>query len=395
MTPEYMKAAVMPSVVGDVQPQYPESAKAHGFAGEIVLRMWLKRLTGGAGRLQFGKSGSGLEGFVRSGKEPVMRRMVLSVLAAIALTQAAGTMSLRQKTMPVTALPPETPIQSSPVRVPGAADHMPASCIPYAVCRELSPSLSAGETLAYDDGTLRTWWTSDRDSLGAAVRFTPRMYPCDVIGALAVVRYDVQQNIYLRVYDDDGDSGKPKTVLYNQLRTDIPHAVDSSYRNYELTSPVTIAGGDFYICFFQKHVWDMIFASDAHFDSVSRQLWYFPDLGWRTPWGMDAADHLIRAKVRYSTGVTEELGCGRASELRIGPNPCRGMLRIYSPPTTDHQPRSIRIRDAAGRLVKRLELGACAWADVDLRGVPDGLYFLGFDPGTFGQTQKLVVQRQR
>ena len=79
--------------------------------------------------------------------------------------------------------------------------------------------------IAYDDGTHKTWWCSDKDSFGAAVRFTPAAYPCYVVGARAEVGYDIGQEVYLRVFDDDGAGGLPGAALYEQQRLDIPQGV--------------------------------------------------------------------------------------------------------------------------------------------------------------------------
>lgn len=81
---------------------------------------------------------------------------------------------------------------------------------------------TAQETIAYDDGTHRTWWSSDRDSFGAAVKFTPREYPCQIVGTRAEINYDDGTQIYMRIYDDDGPSGLPGTVLYNERGSIFP-----------------------------------------------------------------------------------------------------------------------------------------------------------------------------
>ena len=162
--------------------------------------------------------------------------------------------------------------------------------------------------IAYDTGNRLTWWCSDRDSFGAGVRFTPSEYPCEVIGARAEINYDDGQEIYLRVWDDDSTGGLPGTILYNEQRLDIPPIRTPGFRDYDLTETIRIDSGDFYIVFWQKDVWDMQFSSDENLDSVSRQWWWFPDQGWVTPYGGNPGDHLIRARVRYGSGICEELG---------------------------------------------------------------------------------------
>ena len=249
---------------------------------------------------------------------------------------------------------------------------------------------TAQETIAYDDGTHRTWWTSDRDSFGAAVKFTPREYPCQIVGTRAEINYDDGTQIYLRIYDDDGPTGLPGMVMYNERRTDIPHSQQTGFKDYDLTSPVTITNGDFYICFFQKNVWDMVFGSDQALDSVSRQFWYFPDLGWRTPYGMDAADHLIRAKVNYGVGV-EEIQYDRVSEFKISPNPCYGKLQVRLPSDLKSA-QHLEFFDVSGQKVKEMPI-SCSPLLVDLSKLPTGLYFVKLRSKNLDCTQKLVVQR--
>jgi hypothetical protein len=251
--------------------------------------------------------------------------------------------------------------------------------------------------IAYDDGIHRTWWCSDRDSFGAAVKFTPSAYPCQVVGTKAEVGYDDGQQVYLRVFDDNGSGGLPGTVLYEQQRLDIPHGQNVGFRDYDLTSPITIDSGDFYICFWQKNIWDLLFGTDTHFDSIPRQWWFFPDWGWVTPMGMDAADHLIRAKVLYSSGVEEELTGLPIGDSRvtIAPNPVTGGFATirFSPLAHRLSPLAVRIYDAAGSLVHRVFGLRASPYRLDLRSMPAGAYLVRLDAGGSLAVQKLVVRR--
>jgi hypothetical protein len=251
--------------------------------------------------------------------------------------------------------------------------------------------------IAYDDGGVHTWWCSDKDSFGAAVRFTPREYPCEVIGGRAPIHYDMAAQIYVRVYDAGGPSGHPGTMLAEAFCTGVPHNADSGFKQYNFANPVTIDSGDFYVCFWQKSYFNLVFASDARMDSTSRQWWFLPPQGWVTPYGMDAADQLIRAAVSYpGTGIVEEPALPqspiRIPQFALSPNPCRGELSLRLT-ANSFQPSSVTIRDASGRLVRKFALGACAWADFDLRALPDGLYFLQLGGAGTSSTRKLVLQR--
>jgi hypothetical protein len=257
----------------------------------------------------------------------------------------------------------------------------------------LVPARPDSAEIAYDDGTLLTWWCSDRDSFGAAVRFTPREYPCEVVGGRAVLRYDLGQNIYIRVYDDDGPSGKPGTLLAERLCAGIQRTSDSTFKNHDLTSPVSIASGDFHVCFWQKGVFHMVFASDQQFDSSARQLWFFPDQGWVTPYGMHVADHLIRARVRYGiTGVEEELTARPVPGLSLLPNPATGDRVRFSSPWSGRA--RLTVRDLSGRAVmsKRIQSRAGAAQYLDVSGCAPGVYMVELDFGTGTATAKLAIR---
>ncbi|MEO0074254.1 MAG: T9SS type A sorting domain-containing protein [candidate division WOR-3 bacterium] len=246
----------------------------------------------------------------------------------------------------------------------------------------------------YDSGIHRTWWCSDRDSFGAAVRFTPREYPCDVVGSRAEINYDDGQQIYLRVYDDDGAGGLPGTILYNEQRLDVPHRLTPGFRDYDFTRPVTIESGDFYIVWWQKNIWDMVFGTDDHFDSISRQWWYFPDLGWVTPMGMDAADHLIRAKVRYGTGIEECLpALTPRAQIGIYPNPAGDFVTVRLSGFAAGSPVALVLHDVAGRVVLRTGIepgtGCC---QLDVTELPAGIYCCAVWSAGRVSRARLVIQ---
>jgi hypothetical protein len=262
-------------------------------------------------------------------------------------------------------------------------------------CRVGDGDLEDTIVIAYDDGTHRTWWLSERDSFGAAVRFTPASYPCQVVGARAEVGYDDGQQVYLRVFDDNGAGGLPGTVLYEQQRLDIPHSPSPGFKDYDLTAPVVVDSGDFYICFWQKHYFHLLFGTDTHLDSVPREWWFFPDMGWVTPMGMDAADMLIRARVLYGSGVEEELTPHLAPRFTLSPNPGTGgfaTIRFSGSSFIVHR-SSLSVYDAAGRCVEVWKpLLRNGTADLDMRRLAAGVYLVRVDADGFTATEKLVVQ---
>ena len=81
--------------------------------------------------------------------------------------------------------------------------------------------------------------------------------------------------------------------------------------------------------------------------------------------------------------------------LTVSPNPCRGRARISVLQSAVCNLQSeIRIYDAKGRLVRRLALRACAWAQVDLRDLPDGVYLVRLQNGNKeSETKRIVLIR--
>jgi hypothetical protein len=277
---------------------------------------------------------------------------------------------------------------------PGLCRVIPDSRFEIPNCRLGDGRLATGSlddttVIAYDDGTHQTWWCSDKDSFGAAVRFTPAGYPCYVVGARAEVGWDTttgSSQIYLRVFDDDGTGGLPGTVLYEEHRTDVPGGNKVGFHDYDLTSPVTIDSGDFYLCFWQKHYFNMLFGTDTHFDSISRQWWFFPDQGWVTPSGMDAADHLIRALVLYSTGA-EEGRKPQAASSKPEPTVIRGVLFLPLASGVEREASSVLL-DISGRKVMDLRPGAN-----DIRHLAPGVYFMREAQAQAQAVRKVVITR--
>jgi len=265
---------------------------------------------------------------------------------------------------------------------------------------EARPLLPDSEVIAYDDSTIHTWWCSDKDSFGAAVKFTPREYPCDVIGGRAPIHYDMSNNIYVRLFDDDGSAGYPATLLAEARCNGVPHNADTSFREYDLASPVTIDSGDFYVCFWQKSYFNLVFASDAQMNHAPRQWWFLPPQGWCTPYGMDAADQLIRAVVSYpGTGIVEEtpvrLPAAGMPQFRVTPNPSHGEFSLQLK-TGTAQSTALEIRDASGRRVRSFAISELAVRNpqsFSLTDLPDGLYFVQLLHAGQTATAKLILQR--
>jgi hypothetical protein len=147
-----------------------------------------------------------------------------------------------------------------------------------------------------------------------------------------------------------------------------------------------------------KHNFHLLFGTDTHFDLMPREWWFFPDLGWVTPMGTDAADMLIRARVLYGTGVEEELTPHLTPRVTVSPNPVTGgSARLSFTGAFEHSGTGalrLSVSDVSGRVVhSSFGLRASSFR-LDLRSMPPGVYMVKLTADGFTATQKLVVQRQ-
>ena len=102
------------------------------------------------------------------------------------------------------------------------------------------------QVISYYDGGGSASWVA---STGRAVRFKPSSYPAYLDQAL-VLMYDEYQYlpdyVTINVYDDDGTSGQPGTVLYSAVHVPV-RQYSWFWFNYDLSPDVTIASGSVYI----------------------------------------------------------------------------------------------------------------------------------------------------
>jgi hypothetical protein len=200
------------------------------------------------------------------------------------------------------------------------------------------------------------------------------------------------------MYRADGDSGKPGTLVANKLCTGVPHNADSSYRPYDLALPVEVDTGDFYLCFWQTSYFNVVFASDQQMNNMARQWWFLPPQGWMHPVGMDIADQLIRARVQYSSGVEEVIGSAQSPvhspALAVNPNPVENGAVTLSYDLPEPGPARVLIFDATGRPVVERSFASRRSGErrLDVRDLPNGLYFVRLEAGGSAVTRKLVKE---
>lgn len=79
-------------------------------------------------------------------------------------------------------------------------------------------------------------------------------------------------------------------------------------------------------------------------------------------------------KIAQLTGISEEKPKNIISDLRIAPNPCKGILEINLKPSTSNV---LQLRDVAGRILKQVSVSASdELVQLDLNKFSNGIYFV-------------------
>jgi hypothetical protein len=118
----------------------------------------------------------------------------------------------------------------------------------------------------------------------------------------------------------------------------------------------------------------------------------FPDILWKNGklhlvW-QDDATNLVMYRTAV-VGIPANLGEGFVGTWKIFPNPARGSVQLANMPTF---PCTLRLLDAQGQLLYRLELGSADRVRLDLDGLASGLYFVELSAeGKHLGTKKLVL----
>lgn len=113
-------------------------------------------------------------------------------------------------------------------------------------------------TIQYDNDSVYYYMTSFSAGRHSAIRFTPQAYPCEVRKAQFNV-YDAgmaagnpPSSFDVEVYDDDGENGKPGTLLGQVTAT----PGGDGWCEVDLTSlNIMVTSGDFYIAHLQTGTW--------------------------------------------------------------------------------------------------------------------------------------------
>ncbi|HEX7319142.1 MAG TPA: FlgD immunoglobulin-like domain containing protein [bacterium] len=215
-------------------------------------------------------------------------------------------------------------------------------------------------------------WNGINSGYGA--EFTPPRYPTKINTAnFYVAQQTSNPPVHVQIIDDDGSNGDPGTILFDSLVT----VYDSGWYNIDLAPyNLQVTSGTFYIGCISEYASDPYMGMDT-IGVANKRTWEYTG-SWAPYRDGQRQDVMIRAMVDFGTGVAELTPKAGDNGVRIyaQPNPFNRITAITCLPNT----RTLKIYDAAGRMVRRVDnLGSSeySWDGCNDRGVKlsPGIYF--------------------
>lgn len=244
--------------------------------------------------------------------------------------------------------------------------------------------------LGYDNGVTSNYtsinWIGGQGGIGSY--FIPPFYPC----AITKLHYFLSSSGAFagRVFDDDGVSGLPYTLLDSVY---MGSPLSGVWNTITLTDPVIIEDGGFYVSWDMKST-SVSLACLLTLPLSNRCFEIFDNI-----WGIfrfrETEDPMIAVSIeKYSipTGIQQDQDA--SSSLHVFPNPASDVVSLLYTLDERNESSSIRITDLQGRMVKQYDLGTKAGThqvSFDVSALPVGCYFATLISGDARTTQKLVV----
>ena len=246
---------------------------------------------------------------------------------------------------------------------------------------------------AYDDGTGEMGYSAGAPANCLAVRITPDQYPVKLI-RIKYYLTQVNQQMIVYAWDDDGADGKPGTQLIDPIYM-IPTAnlVANDWNVISLPDDsrynIIIENGDFYVGWFEASNSSLIGVDTD--GPVYNRSWQYTGGTW---WDYNAGilqNMMIRAVVDTSVivGVDDDPVAGTYL-LQNYPNPVKGSTQIQYGIQNHNGPVEINIYNILGQKVDSIqgEEGVATWNPGEL---PSGIYFYKLETANFTQTRKLLL----
>jgi hypothetical protein len=224
--------------------------------------------------------------------------------------------------------------------------------------------------LSYDNGTPADPMSWNGPG-GFGNRFVPPVYPCSISSIRQYMVDTGSVDVFMAIYDDDGASGGPGTVLFGDTVT---VTTTSGWYSVDLPTPVVIDDGAFFVGTISE-----VSSRPSYYLDATVPLSY---QGWENTgvWGpsRDATVHDVAANATISgpVGIAEWVNPTPAkapARIDVNPNPFGGRttIRLLNPTGLE---KALAVYDATGSYVRTVELSR-GQATLDGRLLADGIYF--------------------
>jgi hypothetical protein len=223
--------------------------------------------------------------------------------------------------------------------------------------------------LAYDGGTPGSYMSWNGPG-GFGNRFVSPVYPCSVGSYKINMQATTATDCYMGLFDDDGPSGSPGTVLF----MDTVSVTAANWYTVTPPTPIVIADGAFFVCGTSIVSSSPSFGMDS-IPPLSYQGWEFTGV-WAPSRDAPMRDVCANATVTGLVGMYEELEPTAPpvpARIDVNPNPfgTSTTIRLLAPLGNE---TAIELYDATGSVVRTLALSR-GTAQLDGRLLADGIYF--------------------
>jgi hypothetical protein len=227
--------------------------------------------------------------------------------------------------------------------------------------------------LTYDNGTVGQIMSWQGNSGGFGNRFVAPSYPIEVTAIKASLSSATQVGCTLWLLAADGPNGMPGTVLARntvQVTSSTP-----SWYQYNIPTPVAIAGGAFFVGVTSDADQAPGYSMDTT-KPLCYQGWEFTG-GWSPGRDQITQDVMMHALIRGVTGVAEEIGPVTRFVMTAKPNPFGASTQIRFGRDLATSER-LDIYTASGRLVRSMMVSgkSALWDGRNASGgrVAEGVY---------------------